>query len=79
MTTQTHTTPVSVRLSPDMRQVIATMAARERRSFHAQVLVLLDVALGHREATQGFERAENGTPGPLVVPAPHACQQVSAG
>ena len=79
MTTQANMTPVSVRLSPDMRQAIATMAVQQRRSFHAQMLVLLDTALAQTVASQGVGHGETGTPEPLFVPAARAYPQVSAG
>lgn len=58
-----------------MRQSIARMAVQERRSFHAQVLTLLDVALERRAVAPGFEHGEIGIPEPLSLPTPDACRQ----
>lgn len=70
------TKPFTLRLPPDLYEPIATMAAKERRSLHGQVLYLLDQALEAIEDAEDIRDATRRLAEEEAIPLDQATQEI---
>jgi hypothetical protein len=75
METQT-TKPFTLRLPPELYEPIASMAERERRSLHGQVLYLLDRALEAIEDAEDIRDATMRLAQEEAIPLDQAIQEI---
>ena len=71
-----NTKSFTLRLPPDLYEPIASMAARERRSLHGQVLYLLDRALEAIEDAEDIRDATKRLAEEEAIPLDQAVQEI---
>ncbi|HEY0734430.1 MAG TPA: hypothetical protein VGD69_05960 [Herpetosiphonaceae bacterium] len=76
MRQESNAKPFTLRLPPELYEPIASMAERERRSLHGQVLYLLDRALEAIEDAQDIRDAQARLTEDEIIPLDQAIREI---
>lgn len=76
MRQESNVKPFTLRLPPELYEPIASLAERERRSLHGQVLYLLDRALEAIEDAEDIRDAQARLAEDEIIPLEQALQEM---